>query len=77
MLLLNRGAAIENTDAFRKKAAPFKKHHIPQVLGTATWSRARFIPAMRRSMVNNAAAFAAAKEEKLAGIMLTGCAETG
>jgi hypothetical protein len=77
VLLLNRGAAVETSEAFRKKAAPFKKHHIPQVLGTATWGRGRFIPAMRRSMLNNAAAFAAVKEEKLAGIMLTGCAERG
>ena len=77
VLVLNRDHAIEKTDAFRKKAGPFKKHHIPQVLCTATWSRARFIPAMRESMANNAAAFAAAREEKLVGVMLTGWAEKG
>ncbi len=77
VLLLNSDAAIENHDAFRKKTAPFKKHHIPQILGTATWSRARFIPAMRKSMANNTAAFTAAKEDKLAGVMLGGCAERG
>jgi hypothetical protein len=77
VLVLNRDYTIEKTDAFKKKAGIFKKHHIPQALCTATWSRARFIPAMRRSMVNNAAAFAAAKDEKLAGVMLTSCAEKG
>ncbi|MCX6554182.1 MAG: hypothetical protein NTZ12_04080 [Candidatus Aminicenantes bacterium] len=75
--VLNRGPAIEKSDAFRQKAAPFKKHHIPQVLGTATWSGDRFIPAMRKSMVNNAAAYTAAREEKLAGVMLAGGAEKG
>ena len=77
VLVLNRDYAIEKTDAFKKKAGPFKKHHIPQVLCTATWSWARFIPAMRKSMANNAAAFAAVKEEKLAGIMLTSSADKG
>jgi hypothetical protein len=77
VLVLNRDHEIEKTDAFRKKAGPFKKHHIPQVLCSSTWSRARFIPAMRRSMANSAAAFAAAREEKLAGVMLTGCTEKG
>lgn len=77
VLVLNRDYAIEKTDAFKKKAGPFKKHHIPQVLCTATWSWARFIPAMRKSMANNAAAFAAVKEEKLAGVMLTSCADKG
>jgi hypothetical protein len=77
VLVLNRDYAIEKIDAFKKKAGPFKKHHIPQVLCTATWSWARFIPAMRKSMANNAAAFAAAKEEKLAGVMLTSCANKG
>ncbi|HSQ34454.1 MAG TPA: glycoside hydrolase family 20 zincin-like fold domain-containing protein [Candidatus Binatia bacterium] len=75
--LLNLDAEIEHSDAFRKKAAPFKKHHIPQVLGTVTWSRARFIPAMRRSMANQAAAFAAVREDKLAGLVLNACAERG
>jgi len=77
VLVLNRDYAIEKTDAFKKKTRPFKKHHIPQVLCTATWSWARFIPAMRKSMANNAAAFAAVKEEKLVGVMLTNCADTG
>lgn len=77
VLVLNRDYAIEKTDAFKKKAEPLKKHHIPQVLCTATWDWARFIPAMRKSMANNAAAFAAVKEEKLAGIMLTSCADKG
>jgi hypothetical protein len=77
VLVLNRDYAIEKTDAFKKKAGPFKKHHIPQVLCSATWSWARFVPAMRKSMANSAAAFAVAKEEKLAGAMLTGCAEKG
>jgi hypothetical protein len=77
VLVLNRDYAIEKADAFKKKAAPFKKHHIPQALCTATWSWARFIPAMSRSMANNAAAFAAAKEEKLAGVMLTSGADKG
>jgi hypothetical protein len=77
VLVLNRDYEIEKTDAFKKKAGPFKKHHIPQVLCTATWSWARFIPAMRKSMANNTAAFAAAKEEKLAGVMLTGSADNG
>lgn len=77
VLLLNRDAMIENTDAFRKKAAPFRKHHIAQALGTATWSRARFIPAMRRSMANNSAAFAAVREDRLAGVVLSACAEKG
>ncbi len=77
VLVLNRDYAIEKTDAFKKKTGPFKKHHIPQVLCPATWSWARFIPAMRKSMANNAAAFAAAKEEKLAGVMLTNCTDKG
>jgi hypothetical protein len=77
VLVLNRDYAIEKIDAFKKKAGPFKKHHVPQVLCPATWSWSRFIPAMRKSIANNAAAFAAAKEEKLAGVMLTGCAEKG
>jgi hypothetical protein len=77
VLVLNRGYAIEKIDAFKKIAVPFKKHHIPQVLGTATWSRDRFIPAMRKSMANNDAAFAAAREDKLAGVMLNNCADKG
>lgn len=77
VLVLNRDYAIEKTDAFKKKAGPFKKHHIPQVLCTGTWSWARFIPAMRKSMANNAAAFAAAKEEKLAGVMFNNCSDKG
>jgi hypothetical protein len=77
VVVLNRDREIEWTDAFRKKAGPFKKHHIQQVLCPSTWSRARFIPAMRRSMANSAAAFEAAREEKLAGVMLAGCAEKG
>jgi hypothetical protein len=77
VLVLNWDDEIEKTDVFRKKAGPFKKHYVPQVLGTSTWSRARFIPAMRESMANNAAAFAAAREEKLAGVMLAGSAEKG
>jgi hypothetical protein len=77
VLVLNRDYAIEKNDAFKKKAWLFKKHHIPQVLCTATWSWARFIPAMRKSMANNAAAFAAAREEKLAGVMLNSCADKG
>jgi hypothetical protein len=77
VLVLNRGYAIENTAAFKKKAGPFKKHHIPQVLCPSTWSWARFIPAMRKSIANNTAAFTAAKEEKLAGVMLTNCADKG
>lgn len=77
VLVLNHDDESENTDAFKKQAAPFKKHHIFQALCTSTWNRARFIPAMRKSMVDNAAAFAAAREEKLAGVMLTSCAEKG
>ena len=77
VLVLNREEGIEKAEAFKKKAAPFKKHHIAQVLATATWSRARFIPAMRKSIVNNEAAFAAAMEEKLAGVMLAGSADKG
>jgi hypothetical protein len=77
VLVLNRGDEIENSEAFRRKAAPFKKHHIPQALGAATWSRGRFIPAMRKSAANSAAAFAAAREEKLAGVMLSDGAGTG
>jgi hypothetical protein len=77
VLMLNRDDEAENTEAFRKKAGPFKKHHIPQVLGSDTWSRGRFIPAMRRSAANSAAAFATAREEKLAGVMLDGSADPG
>jgi hypothetical protein len=77
VLILNREDAIEKADAFKKKAAPFKKHHIAQVLCPSTWSRARFIPAMRKSMACSAAAFEAAREEKLAGVMLAGSAEKG
>jgi hypothetical protein len=77
VLVLNRDYAVEKIDAFKKKVGPFKKHHIPQVLCTATWDWDRFIPAMRKSMANNAAAFGAVREEKLAGIMLTSGADKG
>jgi hypothetical protein len=77
VFVLNRGEMIEKSDAFRQKAGPFKKHHLTQVLGTAAWSGDRFIPAMRRSMANNAAAYAAAREEKLAGVMMAGGTEKG
>jgi len=77
VLVLNRDHTIQKTEAFKKKAGPFKKHHIPQVLCPATWGQARFIPDMRKSMTNSSAAFAAAKEEKLAGVMLTGSAAKG
>jgi len=72
ILVLSGDDEIESCDGFRRKTALFKKHHLPQVLGSSTWSQARFIPAMRKSAGNNAAAFAAVQEEKLAGIML-GC----
>ena len=71
VLVLNGDDEIEKTDGFRKKAGPFKKHNIPQVLGSATWGRARFVPAMRQSAANNAAAFEAAREDKLAGVLLS------
>ncbi|MCX6557542.1 MAG: hypothetical protein NTW95_08970 [Candidatus Aminicenantes bacterium] len=77
VFVLNRGETIEKSDAFRQKAGPFKKHHLTQVLGTAAWSGDRFIPAMRRSMANNAAAYAAAREEKLAGVVMAGGTEKG
>jgi hypothetical protein len=77
VVVLNRGETIEKSDAFRQRAGPFKKHHLNQILGTAAWCTDRFIPAMRRSMANNAAAYAAAREEKLAGVLMAGGAEKG
>jgi hypothetical protein len=55
---------------FKRLAGPFKRHHLPLALATSTWSQARFIPAMRRSAGDHAAALAAVQEEKLSGIML-------
>lgn len=77
VLVLNRDYAIEKAAAFKKKAGPFKKHHLPQVLCSDTWNKGKFIPAMRKSMANSAAAFTAAREEKLTGVMLNGCADKG
>ncbi len=77
VLVLSGDGGIEKTDLYRSKAGPFRKHHIPQVLCTATWGRARFIPAMRKSAANNLAAYAAVKEEKLAGILLNNCTDQG
>jgi hypothetical protein len=47
------------------------------VLCAATWNWGRFIPAMRRSIANITTAFQVVKEEKLAGVMLTSCADKG
>ncbi|MBN2400045.1 MAG: hypothetical protein JXI33_06865 [Candidatus Aminicenantes bacterium] len=77
VVVLSGDGDIERTEMYRRKAGPFRKHHIPQVLCTATWGRARFIPAMRKSAVNNLAAYAAVKEEKLAGILLKDCQDQG
>lgn len=70
--VLNGGETVTSGDVFRQQAAPFKKHHLAQMLGTAAGYGGRFIPAMRRAMANNAAAYEAAREEKLAGVMMAG-----
>jgi hypothetical protein len=70
--VLNRDQGIAKPDFFKNRILPFKKHHIPQVLCPAVWSRDRFIPAMRPSMALITAAFTAARGGGLAGVMVLG-----
>ena len=75
VLVLNRGnGEYAKLSDLQGRLRPFKKHHIRQALCPAVCSRDRFIPALRRSMAGVTAAFAAARAEKLAGVMLIGCA---
>ncbi len=77
VMVLIAADEIDSSAGFKRAAGPFKRHHLPQVLGTSTWSQARLIPAMRRSTEDNAAALAAVQEEKLAGVMLHCLTEQG
>jgi hypothetical protein len=77
VMVLSEGGGNESRDGFKRRAAPFQKHHLPLVLATSAWSQARFIPAMRRSAGDHAAALAVVQEEKLAGIMLRGLTDAG
>ncbi len=74
VLVLNRGTEPCQAADLQDRIRPFKKHHVRQALCPAVCSRDRFIPALRRSMAGVTAAFNAAKAEKLAGVMLIGCA---
>jgi len=77
-LVLNRGAAPGGSDFFKTAAAPFKKHHIPQVLCPVLCGRDRFIPDAHAGLDRVSAAFTAAGAGKLAGIMLAaGCGHDG
>ena len=75
--LLNWDYASETKEEFLKKSAPFKRHHLSQVLCPGTWSWAKYIPSGQKSRRNIAAAYQAAKQDKLKGVMLASWGDDG
>ncbi len=70
VLILNREAGGERSDAFGAAVIPFARHHISQVLCPTLCGSGRFIPDSRAAMARIQAAFLVAKGRKLAGVML-------
>ncbi len=72
ILVLNRPSATTRCDFAGDAIAPFRRHHIPQALCPSLCGRDRILPDARSGMARVQSAFAAARAEKLAGVMLRG-----
>lgn len=75
--VLNWDYFSTTAEACARHTAPFRRHHLRQVLCPASWGWAKFVPSSKLAMENTAALFAVARSEKLAGMMFTSWGDDG